>query len=136
LIVLDTHVLIWMVQDDDRLGQQMRQTIDAQVEDGTLLFPAICVWEIALQASRGRIRLPLPPAAWTRRILQVPRFSLVPLKPEIAADAVDLDWPHKDPADRMIVASAMHMHLPLATADRAILDYAAAGHLLAIDARL
>lgn len=135
MIVLDTHTMIWAVQDDPRLGRQARHLLEKAVDDG-ILVPAICAWETALLVSRGQVDLELETEGWMRRVLSRPGYKFAPLEPEIAIASVALDWGHKDPADRMIVATAQHWCAPLMTADREIKRYASRADLEVIDAAL
>lgn len=135
MIVVDTHVLIWFVEGDERLGPATRQRIEAMRGQGSILIPAIVGWEIALLVGRGKIALSLDPLTWIELVLAMRGFDLAPLAPAVAVRTADMGWEHRDPADRMIVATAIDHDAPLATADRTILAYAAAGHLRAIDAR-
>ena len=135
MIVPDTHVLIWAVQNDTRLGMQARRTIDVAIRRRATLIPAICAWEIAFIDKAGRVPFPGGALAWIRNVLADPGCALAALEPAIAVDSVAMEWSHKDPADRIIVATARHLDCPLVTADRTILAHAAAGHLHAIDAR-
>lgn len=134
MIVLDTHALIWAVQDDSRLGSAAAAMIEAAGQTAVMV-PAICAWEIGLIEQRGSVVFPGGALQWLEAIFRVTAFRWAPLEPEIAVASIRLDWPHRDPADRMIVATARHWDTPLVTADRAILGYAAAGHVKAIDAR-
>lgn len=135
MIILDTHVLIWAVQDDRKLGVEAALTIEATAADSQLLLPAILAWEVARVEGKQAVVFPGGALAWFERTLARSSFELAPLTPEIAMLTARLDWDHRDPADRMIVATARIYDAPLLTADRAILQYAAAGHLKAIDAR-
>ncbi|MHA6721975.1 type II toxin-antitoxin system VapC family toxin [Sphingomonas sp. RS2018] len=135
MIVLDTHVLIWFIEADDRLGDRARERIERTATETGISIPAICAWEIALIERRDVLPFTGGSLAWFRRVLTLPNFAVVPLEPEIAVDSVGLDWSHKDPADRIIVATARHLRAPLLTVDRKILDFAVAGHVQAIDAR-
>lgn len=135
MIVTDTHALIWFVQGDEMLGPNSRKLIMERAANEAVLVSAMTFWEVALIAERGRIDLGEESLRWSRRVLATPGFAIAPIEPEIATDAATLPWTHKDPADRMIVATARHWRVPLLTVDRAILDYAAAGYVQAIDAR-
>lgn len=135
MIVLDTHVLIWAVQDDPKLGKAAKALIEAEALDSEVLIPAICTWEVALVVARRQVHLGCDTTGWMRQVQNGPGYKLVALEPEIAVASVDMDWSHKDPADRMIVATAQHWGVPVMTADRKILGYAEAGHVQAIDAR-
>ena len=135
MIVVDTHVLVWFIQADAKIGQNARARIERAATEGGILVPAICAWEVAFVERKGGARFPGGALAWIERVLALPNVRLAPLEPAIAVDSVRLAWLHKDPSDRMIVATARYLRAPLLTVDRTILDYAAAGHLEAIDAR-
>ncbi len=135
MIVIDTHVLIWALDDDRRLGDAARQVLMAAATDGGIMVSAITPWEIALLAHKGRLTLGREISAWIDAALALPGIALAPIEPAIAVDSVRLPGIfHADPADRLIIATARHANLPLLTADRAILDYANSGHVIAIDA--
>jgi PIN domain nuclease of toxin-antitoxin system len=94
---------------------------------GTLRIAAISLWEIALLASRGRIVLGKSITPWVEEALADPGPAIDPLSPQIAIESHALpDVFHRDPADRMIVATARVTSAVLMTRDRRILDYAAA----------
>jgi PIN domain nuclease of toxin-antitoxin system len=133
LIVLDTHALIWFAQGDERLGATARQAIIEHGTEQEVLVPAIAVWEVALVTKRNKVVLGMDAVHWTRRVLATPGFSLAPLEPEIAIAAVLLSWEHKDPADRMIVATALARRAALVTVDHKIKAYARKSNLQVID---
>ena len=135
MIVLDTHVLTWAVDDDARLGRTARAAVDEAGRADGIAISAITPWEIALLAEKGRLRLGSDAAVWIDAALDLPGVHVMPIEPAIAIDSVRLPGGfHADPADRFIVATARHCRAPLLTADGAILDYAAGGHVRAIDA--
>lgn len=135
MIVLDTHVLIWALNDDSRLGAGAREIIDREAGLGEVLVSAITPWEIVMLTEKGRLALGRDVASWLDAALALPGLVLAPLLPAIAVDSVRLPGGfHADPADRLIIATARHANAVLLTADRTILDYAAAGHVPAIDA--
>ena len=134
VIVLDTHVLIWALGDDGRLGLQARAAIEAAGE-GSVVVSAITPWVIAMLVQKGRLALADDVGAWLETVLALPALRLAALEPAIAVDSVRLPGTlHADPADRLIIATARHLGFPLLTADRAILDYGNAGHVHVIDA--
>ena len=135
MIVLDTHALIWTVSDDPRLGRETRAAIEDTASTARIGVSAITPWEIALLASKGRLQLGRDVQSWMEVALPLPGIGMVAISPAIAIDSVQLPGSfHADPADRFIVATARHLNVPLVTADRAILVYAAAGHVRAMDA--
>ena len=119
MIVLDTHALIWWVSDPDRLGAKARRIIDREVEAGeTLRVSAISAWEIAMLTSASRLELTMDVESWLARIEALPALEFIPVDNRIAVRAVTLeDFPHRDPADRIIVATALGLGATLATAD-------------------
>ena len=137
MILIDTHVLIWAVNNDQRLGRIARETIDAETDAGTLYVSAITPWEISLLVNKGRLSFGRDAGEWILDALDMPGVMLAPIEPMIAVNSVTLPGQfHPDPADRFIVATARHHRWPLLTADRAILVYGDAGHVEVMDAAL
>ena len=135
MIVLDTHTLIWTVEDDGQLGASASRLIEETVQTDRVAVSAITPWEIALLVERRRLRLGREVGEWIAEALSLPGVTLIPFAPAIAIDSVRLPGRfHADPADRFIVATARHLKAPLLTADRKILAYSAAGHVKAVDA--
>ena len=137
MIVLDTHVLIWAVDGDTRLGPTARATIDEAGRTDRIAVSAITPWEIALLVEKGRLRLGCDVGTWIDTALGLPGVHLLPIEPAIAIDSVRLPGSfHADPADRLILATARYCRAPLFTADRAVIEYAMGGHVPIIDASL
>lgn len=135
MIVLDTHALVWAVTDSPRIGPAARARIDDERRAGRVGVSAITPWEIALLVAKGRLRLSMDVGVWIDRTLGSPGIDLCPIEPVIALDSVRLPGEfHADPADRFLIATARHWTAALVTADAAILEYSAAGHVTTIDA--
>jgi PIN domain nuclease of toxin-antitoxin system len=135
LLLLDTHVWLWLVAGSSELSAEGRHMIARAVAAGTLRIAAISLWEIALLASRGRIVLGKSIGSWLDEALADPGPAIDPLSPQIAIESHTLpDGLHRDPADQLIVATARVTNATLMTRNRRILDYAARGHLTAIAA--
>jgi PIN domain nuclease of toxin-antitoxin system len=135
VILIDTHVLIWAVQSDPRLGRQAGKAVNEAADAGDLHLSAITPWEVALLAQKGRVSFSKDVGVWLEDALSFPGLQLTQLLPSIAVDSTRLPGaPPKDPADRIIIASARHLGVPLLTADRAILRYGAAGNVAVEDA--
>jgi len=132
MILLDTQTLLWLTEDR-RLGVQARRRIDANT--GNIHLSAISFWEIAMLIDKRRIALAMPLQDWMRRLFDTGGFRTVVVDPAIAADAGSLPGNiHGDPCDRIIIATARSLGCPILTSDHAILDYAALGHVEALDA--
>ena len=130
MIVVDTHVLVWLLADDARLGEEARAAISAAAMNGGVLVSAITPWEIAMLAHKGRLMLGRETGAWIDAALAAPGIRLAPIEPAVAVDSVRLPGVlHADPADRLIIATARHASGALLTADRAILAYGEQGHV-------
>ena len=119
MIFLDTHVLIWMASDPKRLSRKSREAIREAREKTGVGIAAITLWELAWLAENGRIQVTGSVESFVRETAS--RVMVEPITPEIAAFAVQLpsSFP-KDPADRLIAATAMVEGAPLVTADERI----------------
>ncbi len=136
MIVLDTHVLVWAMEKHRYLGADAAGLIDGATFSDGAYVSAITCWEISMLADKGKLEFRQGVRAWVDGALAKPGLFLAPIEPAIAIDAGQLPGsPHGDPSDRIIMATARALGCPLLTADEAILEYAAAGHLEAIDAR-
>jgi PIN domain nuclease of toxin-antitoxin system len=134
-LLLDTHVWIWFMLANAELAVSERNAINRAAASGQLRIAAISVWEAALLASRGRVVLGRPLTQWITEAVSAPGLTIEPLLPQVAVEACSLPEAfHRDPADRLIVATARVANATLMTRDRRILDYAARGHLTAIGA--
>ena len=121
--VLDTHV--WkMLVAGDRFAPRVLRRIDAAAATDALYIAAVSVWEIAMLAAKGVLKLNAATLSWVTDAVHASRVIVFPLEPAIAIDAAELPLFHGDPADRMIVATARHLKAVLITRDAKILDYA------------
>lgn len=130
-LLLDTHIWLWYAEgDDDQLPSRSVQRLDeARAADG-LLVSSISVWEIGMQALKGRIQLSMPLRDWVAKALSAPGISLLALDADTAAESTLLPGsPHGDPADRFLIAAARTKRLVLATRDRDIIVYGQSGHV-------
>lgn len=131
MILLDTHVLLWYERGDRRLGAQARRVFESALQEGDVAVSAISFWEVGMQIQKGRLRLSLDLDAWRRDLLDHGLLE-IPVDGIISARAGLLANIHGDPADRLIVSTALAGH-QLVTADERILDWP--GDLIRIDAR-
>ena len=123
MIVLDTHIWVWWVHEDERLTQAQREAIAANETD-TVGVSAISCWEIAKLVEYGRLELPSPLEEWFEQALNYPGVQLLALTPEIAIESTRLPGEfHRDPADQIIVATARVYGCSLVTSDDKLLNY-------------
>ena len=122
MIVLDTHVVLWLAAGSDRLGRGARRAIDSNLRDDEVIAPAVVFWEVAMQVAKGRVKLDEPTAAFRRRTLGL-GVREHPLDGTVAIAAAELAGLPGDPADRFIAATAMSLGAPLLTADGGLLAW-------------
>jgi PIN domain nuclease of toxin-antitoxin system len=135
LLLVDTHTLIWMMEEAPALGPQAIEALNKAGRENRIAVSAITPWEIGLLVSKGRLKLGSDVMKWINDALARPGVRLAPLEPEIAVASTRLPWEaHGDPADRILVATARHLGATLVTADSALLEFARQGHFVAIDA--
>ncbi len=125
MIVLDTHALVWWVADPARIPARTRHRLEQMVEEDQPLYAsAISIWEIAMLVERNRLQLRIPVTDWLEAVEAIPWLSFIPVDNRIAARAVLLErFPHRDPADRMIVATTLGLGATLVTADARLRRY-------------
>ncbi|MCY3756557.1 MAG: type II toxin-antitoxin system VapC family toxin [Acidobacteria bacterium] len=121
MILLDTHVLVWLLSDDRRLGKQTRQVIDRSWAKGEAAVSAITFWEVAMLHDKGRLALLTDIGSWRLSLLEEGLVEIA-VDGEIGIRATLLPNLHSDPADRLIIATALKGH-QLATADRRLLKW-------------
>ena len=135
-LLLDTHVWIWYVENEaKRFSRRIKPLVEGAVQRGDVLVSAISVWEIALLDASRRIELSVEVRAWVGRALAFPGVQLKGLSPSIAIESTRLPEPlHRDPADRILIATARLLGAALVTCDERILAYAKKGHVKVVDA--
>lgn len=134
-LLLDTHVLVWLLAGSERLGPAARKRIQQASEADQLQLSAISPWELAMLVSKGRLALDRDVGDWLCDALTLSAIRVAPLSPDVAVASTRLPGDlHGDPADRIIVATARQLGATLVTADAALLAYGTAGHCRTIDA--
>ena len=120
MVVLDTSALIFWTLDRDRLSDTAAAAI---AEADRILVSSISIWEIGIKVNRGGLSIPLTVREFADRLMQVDRVELLPVDTATWLKNIELDWAHRDPADRTIVAVALLHSCPLVTSDRAIRNF-------------
>lgn len=122
-LLLDTHVLLWWLNDSGRLSAGQREVLGRAGEESPLLVSDISLWEVAMLHSLGRIGLALPLRDWLSKAVAPPLVQRQGISPAIATVVAALPASfHRDPADRIIVATARVLGATLLTQDRRIVE--------------
>lgn len=120
--LLDTHIWIWWVNGDRRLDAETRAGLDALPSEDRPYLSAISLWEVAVLVDRQRIALTIPLQQWLRDASAPTIVEAIAITVDIAAETARFPRSfHRDPADRLIVATSRVLAIPLATDDRRIL---------------
>ena len=122
MIILDTHIWVWWVNDNPQLTKKYRDWIDEYQSQG-LGVSIISCWEIAKLVELNRIILSIPVDEWLTAALAYPGVELIELTIPIIVESTKLAGFHRDPADQIIVATSKVYNCPLITADSKIIAY-------------
>jgi PIN domain nuclease of toxin-antitoxin system len=120
MVVLDTSALLYWTLDPEKLSGAARKAIE---EEDRLVVSSISIWEIALKLKRGELQIPLPLGDYVERLLRLESLEIQPVDVQTWLDNVDLNWEHRDPADRTIVAMAARLGCPLVSSDSTIMEF-------------
>jgi PIN domain nuclease of toxin-antitoxin system len=124
VIVLDTHVLVWWLSGSEPLGKKAKAAIAREREEGEIVVSSISAWEVAQLVRRGRLSFSMDVSNWFSIVREIDSVKFMPVDNDIAIRSVELPGAfHSDPADRMIVATARKLGVPLVTKDEKIRDY-------------
>ena len=123
--LLDTHILIWWLNDSNRLSPAQQEIVSSASAESPLLVSDISIWEVATLHSLSRIQLTIPLRAWLDKAVAPPLVHRQGISPAIAAELATLpDTFQRDPADRILVATARVLGAKLLTQDRRIVEAA------------
>lgn len=131
-LLLDTHAIIWLTQDESKLGQKARVACESAFAAGELIISTVSYYEIVDLVRKKRLERAVDVDQWRQRLLRTGVVE-IPLSGTIAITAARLEDFHKDPWDRMIVATAVTETSAVVTADEDILEWS--GTLQRVDAR-
>lgn len=124
MIVLDTHVLVWWISHPNKISKNADKAIKQAVKYGEILVSSISILEIYTLVRKGKLELNTLPDIWLEKVESLPFIKFIPMDNQIAAQSVNLiDLSNKDPADRIIIATALQNGATLITADEKIRKY-------------
>jgi PIN domain nuclease of toxin-antitoxin system len=118
--LLDTHVFLWLLAEPERLGVQVQSLEDP---DNELFLSAVSSWEIAIKSKLGRLELPDDPQSYVPDSMRAIGVDPLSIDHSHALAVFDLPPHHRDPFDRLLVAQARALRLPIVTADTHIALY-------------
>ena len=121
-VLLDTNALIWLLLDIHRLGPETRQLADSALFDSELLVSAFSFWEVSMLMQKNRMDIEQDMSEWRDAVLDM-GVREISLSGDIGILSTELDGLPADPADRIIVATALAREATLVTADARILDW-------------
>lgn len=120
-VLIDTHTWLWMLSAPDRLPDRAREVVDDPANE--VLVSAASAWEIAIKHELGKLELPEPPASFVPNRLAVTDCTALPVEIVHALRAGGLPPHHRDPFDRLLIAQAQVLRVPLCSGDRAFAPY-------------
>lgn len=132
-LLLDTCAVIWIAEEAEITGEALHALKRAQEAGASVYVSPMTAWELGLLVARGRLSLLMSPERWFERLLQAPGIELADMPPEVLIASSFLPGePPRDPADRIIAATAREFGYTLVTRDKPLLTYADHGHIRAI----
>lgn len=133
-ILLDTCTLIFITEKAPLAAAALETLQAASKGAGITYISPISAWEVGLLSSRGRIQLLIKPERWFAKLFDAPGVRLADMSPDMLIAASFLPGkPPRDPADRIIAATARDLGATLITRDRALLDYGEQGHMNVVE---
>jgi len=124
MIVLDTHAWVWFLSNPELLSKKAKRYVDVAVEEKAIMISSISAREVALLVARKRLILTLELSNWIAKSEMLPFLKFIPVDNSVAIKSVNLPQPlHRDPADRIIIATAISLGAPIVTKDEKILNY-------------
>jgi PIN domain nuclease of toxin-antitoxin system len=131
-VLLDTRAAIWLANGDTMSSQSRAAIAEAQTSAGVFVSP-ITAWEVATLVARNRLLMTLAPEVWFDRLIDLPGIRLAPMPPRLLIASAFLPGrPPRDPADRIIAATARAHDLAIVTRDSELIPYGQAGYVVTI----
>ena len=124
MILLDTHAWVWFVSNPELLSKTAKNAVDSAMEQKEIFISSISAWEVALLVAKKRLYLTLEVTDWIAKSERLPFLQFLPVDNYVAVKSVNLPQPlHSDPADRIIIATAITIGAPVVTKDEKVLNY-------------
>ncbi|MEG5135869.1 MULTISPECIES: type II toxin-antitoxin system VapC family toxin [unclassified Microcoleus] len=121
--VLDTCALIWWSLDPDKLSQRAKEAFQQMEQEKNGLVPSTAIWEIAIKNKNHKLDLGVSIDDYIATLKKSNVIRIVPIDEDIWLQSVKLEWEHRDPADRVVVAVAKRSQAAIITADQKIAGF-------------
>ncbi|PJF28471.1 MAG: VapC toxin family PIN domain ribonuclease [Phototrophicales bacterium] len=122
MILLDTHALYWYTHRPERLSKTARREIE-KAHQAVAYVSALAFWEIGLKVAKNRWEIPMDLLSYRAQVKELGFIIVLPVDEFVFIDSVLLEIPHRDPVDRMLIATAKRKNLKIVTCDPAIRRY-------------
>ena len=119
-IVLDTCALLWWSLDPDEFSPKAKAAVDRMERDKDGITPAIAIWEIAIKVKNKKLDLGTPLDIYLKNLKQSDVVKIFAVDEDVFVTSVNLEWSHRDPVDRVMIALAMDRNCPIITKDKEI----------------
>jgi PIN domain nuclease of toxin-antitoxin system len=120
MMLLDTCAVLWLVHDQSKISPDTLSRIESAP---VVYISAISGFEIGLKCRAGKLTLPMPPADWIKEVVEHHNLSILDLDLETCVKATELPPIHRDPCDRLIIATALAQGMPVVTGDKRFAEY-------------
>ncbi|MCP4110473.1 MAG: type II toxin-antitoxin system VapC family toxin [Desulfobacteraceae bacterium] len=122
MILLDTCALLWWTLDPEKLSDEATDVCDRIYSNGAFIS-SISIWEIGIKIKKNKLDINTDIREYTDRVKALNIIEIIPVDEDIWVESVSLEWEHRDPADRTIVATAKLRNVPIVTSDRIIREF-------------
>lgn len=122
-VVLDTCALIWWSLDPEKLSQSATDACQQMEQEKNGLVPSTAIWEIAIKIKNHKLDLGVSIDDYIATLKKSNVIRIVPIDEDIWLESVKLEWEHRDPADRVVVAVAKRSQAAIITADQKIANF-------------
>lgn len=119
--LVDTHAFVWFFFDDQRLSKRARNLM--MRADSRVSLSVASLWEIGIKVSIGKLKLGLDYSEFLNEFVLGKDLDLEPIQPEALVQSVALPWHHRDPFDRLLIAQAQTLKLPIVSNDQRFNQY-------------
>jgi len=122
-VVLDTCALLWWSLDPKQFSTSAMKAIDEMEKNKNGITPSMAIWEIAIKVKNKKLDLGIPLDSYVSKLQQSDVVKIVPVDENVLVKSVNLEWSHRDPVDRIMVALAIESNCSIVTKDSEIREF-------------